>query len=507
MKLCPAGVGAALVLALTAPVIPASPATATAVSGVAWTACDPEVLHPVPVSERASLSCGSVAVPVDHDVPSAGTLPLALMRRRAGDPNQRIGTLFVNIGGPGGSGFLYTRLVHERFAPSVLARFDIVGFDPRGVGRSGPVRCFTSQEQVYGLLSRSFAAPVQPAEIASSIDAADEYSRLCAANAGPLLEHLSTRDVARDLDLLRAAVGDDRLSYVGLSYGTLLGATYAALFPQRVRSIVLDGSVDPQLRTADGAQYVYQRSQGFELALNAMLTQCEGSGTRCALAPGARAKFTALREHLRTSSLKRADGSTVTFSSFVSELVSLLQQPALFDELAASLQADYEVMRTGKARSPATTGTAGETAYHGDDSYFGVNCTDMPFPDALDPAATATAWEKVSPTFGRYHAFLEPAQCPSWPSTGADRYSGPWANRSGRTILVYGNVFDPATQYRFAQRMVSQLGDARLVTVGAFGHTILGDSACTDQITAAYLVDGQVPPAGRICQPDLTPFS
>jgi pimeloyl-ACP methyl ester carboxylesterase len=497
-----ATVATALALAVTS--VAALPGSASAgPSRIAWGACDPAVVESVPAAERVKLTCGAVAVPLDHDAPAAGTLPIAVMRRRA-DDQRRIGTLFVNVGGPGGSGFLYTRVAYQRFAPAVLARFDIVGFDPRGVGRSDPLRCFTSQQQAADLISGSYAVPVTAPEIASTVAATSDYSRLCAANAGPLLGHLATRDVVRDLDLLRSAVGDNKINYVGLSYGTLVGATYAAMYPQRVRSIVLDGSVDPQLRTSDGVEYLRRRAAGFEVALSAMLARCDAGGPKCAFSGGAAAKFTALRDRLRGASLTRADGTELTLSRFTAELVSLLQQPALFGYLASSLQADYDLTRGVRPAAVARTSSA---AYLGDDSYFAVNCTDMPFPATLDPAALATDWEAASPTFGRYHAFLEPAQCPSWPAPHAVAYRGPWANRSGQTILVYGNVFDPATQYRFAQRMVSELGNARLVTVDAFGHTILGDSTCTDDLTAAYLIDSRVPASGTVCRPDAEPFA
>jgi pimeloyl-ACP methyl ester carboxylesterase len=482
----------------------APPATATPrVAAVAWQRCDPAVVADVPAVERAKLSCATHPVPLDWDNGAAGTLSLALMRRAADDPAHRIGTLFVNVGGPGGSGFFYTRTAYQKFSAGVRARFDIVGFDPRGVGRSNPARCFTSQEQANELLVRSFAVPVTAGQIASTTKAAADYSQLCRANAGPLLGRLSTLDVVRDLDSLRAAVGDEKLNYVGLSYGTLIGATFIAMYPARVRAIVMDGNVDPALRTSDGVEYARQRAEGFEAVLAAVLSRCDRSGARCSFGPGSAGKFAALRDLLRKHDLVRPDGSTVTISSFTMDVVSLLQQPALFGALADELQADYELMR---AATPAVA-LAQRTPYLADDSYYAVNCSDEPFPAGFDAAAAAQRWERTAPTFARYQAFLEPVQCPTWPVPAGRRFAGPWQNRSPSTALVYGNYHDPATPYVFATRMAAELGNARLVTVDAFGHTILGGSACTAQITEAYLVGLQLPAPETVCQPDAQPFS
>ncbi len=218
---------------------------------------------------------------------------------------------------------------------------------------------------------------------------------------------------------------------MGFSYGTLLGASYLSLFPDRSRAVVLDGNVDPQLRTSNGVEYDRQRAP----------YDAEGP---------------------------------------IAQQESTAAQP---DPTAAQQEEDYV-----------------------DDSYFGVNCTDKPIPRTPELVpGIAAAWERESPTFGRYQAFSDVAACAHWPRTG-DVHRGPWRNTAETPALVFGNRYDPATQYEFSERMAHQLGHAELVTVDSFGHCILGQSACADRIAADYSIEQRRPGPGQTCSSDEQPF-
>lgn len=495
---------------------------------IQWSACPADVLAEIPAAERTKVSCANHPVPLDHRKPRGEKITIALMKRPADDQAAKVGSLFINPGGPGGAGLIYSAYGGSFFQPEVMKRFDLIGFDPRGVGRSSPLRCFKTLEEAEEVFGRMSAIPLTRTQIRDTMAATEDYTDACARNAGPLLNHMSTEDVVRDLDLLRQGVGDRQLTFVGFSYGTLIGATYANMFPSKSRALVLDGNVDPALRTSSGAEYDRQRARGFELALDAFLKRCDAEGEKCAYSDGdPRAKFDEVRDHLRTSPITLPSGQVVTYDGYVSRVGSDLYAPTRFKALAAWLQSIYAVLHPSAATLSAQeqaelapplpnrrgladvrVGITGEaTPYEYDDSYFGVNCTDKPFPriPQLYPAVAA-AWERESPTFGRYQATSDLLTCATWPVPRPDRYAGPWHKRTPNPVVVVGNYYDPATQYEFSKRMARQLGNARLLSVDSFGHCILGDSAGVDTLVTDYLVNLKAPADGQVFQPNAQPF-
>ncbi|WP_329790259.1 alpha/beta hydrolase [Lentzea sp. DG1S-22] len=505
-------------------------ADASSVRPAAWGQCAADVLAGLPASvtpeERARLTCAVQEVPVDHSRPRGEKTGIAMMKRPANDPSRKIGSIFLNPGGPGGSGLLRGAVAKNYFQPSVLDRFDVIGFDPRGVARSAPLRCFRTQEEADSVNEGWYSLPITKAEIGSSIRQSKVYTDYCKINAGPLLDHMSTEAVARDLDIMREAVGDRQLNFVGFSYGTLIGSTYANIFPQRTRAMVIDGNVDPKLRLTNGAEYDRQRADGFEIALDAMLKRCDSVGAeKCAFAGDARGKFENIKKALGQGPVTLPNGTQVTLSDVVGRVAGDLYSIARIAPLAAWLQSIHLALNPSTAslgvqsavELPAPlNNNAGrmdvdplpDTPYTSDDSYYAVNCSDKPFSRTnRNWERTAAKWEQESPTFGRYQAASDLLTCPTWPARHPDRWIGPWNRKTPNPVVVVGNYYDPATQYLFAQRMAKQLGNARLVSVDAFGHCILGRSAGTDAVVAKYLVDLVAPADGQVFQPNVQPFA
>jgi len=499
------------------------PAQVGAVAAVNWGTCPASTVAGVPADQLKFYSCARYRVPIDHDNASLGTIDIALLKRSARTPDKRIGSLFFNPGGPGGSGLRMPISAAGFVQPQIIDRFDLIGFDPRGVGQSNPLRCFTTQEDADEVFAAQIAVPLTRAEISGTLASYRDYGQFCKNNAGSLLNHMSTKDVVRDLDKLRAAVGDQKLSYVGFSYGTLIGSTYAAMFPKQSRAIVIDGNVDPALRTSDGVKYDQQRAQGFEISLDGFLKKCGQVGPKCAFSSGnPRAKFDELRNYLRVKPISLPGGGSVDINTFTSAVSSTLYSPSALAGLAEDLQSIYDVIKAPPAQSQSlraiqlkalTPGKKGlsdanpDSPYTSDDSYFGVNCSDKPMKIKQDEVPEIAAkTERQSPTFGRYQVFSDIAGCPVWPVKKPDVYRGPWRAQTDVPVVVVGNYYDPATQYKFAQRMADELGNARLLSVDAFGHCILGDALGVDQQVADYLTDLKVPANGQIFQPNVQPF-
>ncbi|MGQ4600819.1 alpha/beta fold hydrolase [Nocardia sp. R6R-6] len=482
---------------------------------------------PCPEPKLSGYQCATAAVPVDYAHPDGPTLPLAVVRQPAADPQRRIGTLFTAVGGPGGSGLRWAAQ-GPLFGGEIARRFDVITFDQRGVGRSGQVRCFPNAEQQQRFWSDAWLPPVNPEQELAAAAAGRRLAAGCAAHSGTLIGHLTTVDVARDLDLLRRAVGDPQLTYEGGSYASYLGQVYGALFGDRVRALHLASMIDPDTYTNDTRRSIENVAAGTEEVLSEFLRLCAEAGRpRCAFAaeaspPGLPAQGSAVKldlrarnnvvlQRLREAPIVVGTGErvrTVTYSEALSAHALLLYDqnegwPALAELLA-------ELERGPVGNPDAVSEILAATAEPDDflDSFTAISCADNTF--ARDPdqwPALARALAVVSPTYGAFWLYLYQA-CASWPSPPdgfAQRYTGPWILRSDTPALLVNNRFDPVTPLPAARRAQQELVNARLVVVeGSYGHSPLND--CTRKLRERYLIDLQMPAPGAVCRADETPF-
>ncbi|MGW7408624.1 alpha/beta hydrolase [Streptomyces sp. NPDC054833] len=469
-----------------------------------------------PCARGPAFDCATVKVPLDYFNPVRRTIELAVVKRKATGPGRRIGTLFFNPGGPGGPGTVEMPQNYQLFPQEIRARFDIVSWDPRGVGNSTAVNCFASPEEAKAWMSgRPAGFPVGERQRADWIAAYKDLSRRCRQHDPELLRHVSTADTARDLDQLRRAVGEPRLTYLGISYGTFLGATYANLFPGKVRAMVLDSNIDPQAWTNHASNEepelpVFLRmgsDRGAAATLDQFLTLCGSTPIdACAFSAGSpeatRDKFDELMRRLRAHPV-----GAWTYGRTVGDMVSALNvvHPGWTD-LADRLQNLWQ----GRVPKPSAPLPAPPVPipYLGEEQSGAVLCSDSPNPrdpgvyHALEEAAAIGAGDA-----GRSWTWAaEP--CATWPAVAANRYRGPWNNLTAHPVLVVGTRYDPATPYRAAQAMAKDLADARLLTNDGYGHTaLLNPSDCVNAYESRYLIDGTLPPAGATCRPDRAPFA
>lgn len=463
--------------------------------------------------------CATVEVPTDYDRPNGRTTTIALTRLPAGDSANRIGTLFTNPGGPGGSGVQFVQQAAEvAYTPEVRARFDILGFDPRGVGGSDPATCFRTAAEEAEFWAGQPAFPLGRAQERATTLANLRLALSCASTSPDRFAHMSTANVARDMDLLRQAVGDDKLTYIGYSYGTYLGATYAKLFPHRVRALVLDGTLLPAWYSgSDGDRRPLgtriRQGEGADETLREFNRLCKRAGpARCALAalgdPATVVESTLRRLKTRPAVLTLPDGTrvTVTYQDAVANTFLALYEPAGYPDLAAFLAALASSSGAGLRSTQVPAGLL----RRGED-YPGIGTALQPCIESrhtnrpLSYPAYADDADERAPHFGRFRTWAG-QMCEFLPIRDRDAYLGPWQQKVREPVLVFGTRFDPATPYRATRPYAELFPDARMVTVNGWGHTTIGKSRCADDLITRYLVTRRAPADGSSCGQDRGPF-
>ena len=447
--------------------------------------------------------CTTFRVPMDYDRPGDGDLTLSAARaavEAAGSGDPRVGSLLLNPGGPGGSAIEYLEAVARTYDRAVRARYDLVGLDPRGVGRSNPVSCLSGDRM--DAFTSADLAPGDQRAIDALVAADKEFAEGCRRQAGPVLGHLSTVEAARDMDVLRALLGDERLNFVGKSYGTFLGATYAGLFPSRVGRVVLDGAMDPALDSVTGNR---TQAGGFETAWAAFAKDC-AKREDC---PFGRTEqqvgeqLTALLAAVHANPLRSSDhGRRLTGSQATTGVVQALYAEFLWPELRTALSDAKAGDGTGLLKlSDAYYGREADGSYP--NMMFAnaaVNCLDLPAPfrSPEDVQRAVPDFERASPHFGRDIAWMA-LTCAYWPvrATGAAhtiRAVG------AAPIVVVGTTRDPATPYDWARSLAGQLESGRLLTYDGDGHTAYGRrSTCVDGAVNRFLLTGEAPEQGKRC--------
>jgi pimeloyl-ACP methyl ester carboxylesterase len=483
---------------------------------IAWSKCS------------GQFQCGTLQVPLDYDQPNGTTISLAVVKLPASDPAHRIGSLLLNPGGPGGSGVDYALFAGPYlYTPEVRARFDLVGFDPRGIARSTALRCFGSIEQSVSAFP-AVPFPTTRDELSEWMAADGQLVDACDQRGGRLADHMATADVARDMDSLRAALGDSKLTYAGVSYGSYLGVTYANLFPDRVRALVVDGVLDPiAWSTGRGGEAStlpfstrLHSDVGAQATLNEFFRLCDAGASRCAFSGGAAARYAALAQRLRQRpvTVTFADGTSdvLGYSDLIGYSLGALYDSSSWPDFAALL-ADIEHQASGQqigARAQRFRGSGLYLPKRGfprylnfAESFAPVACADSDNPSSYEAWWNAgIAADAANGYFGRLWTWAS-GICASWDRTDADRYMGPFNARTSHPVLVVGNQFDPATPYHGAVTVASLLPSSALLTVHGWGHTSLFLSACADQAITRYLVDVTTPPRGTVCEQDVVPFS
>ena len=498
------------------PDIKASPATASATptvpaglesfynQKVSWYACAKKGMDEAKSGEDTGFSCAKVKVPLDYSNPGGETIEIAVKKRAA--TGDSVGSLFINPGGPGGSGIELVDSAGTYFSKNLTGSYDVVGFDPRGVGSSTAIDCLSDSD-----LDAERAGENDPAtpSATATIERAQKMNTACESKTGTpgLLDHIDTISAARDLDVLRAVEGQQALTYLGFSYGTYLGATYAELFPANTGRLVLDGAVDPSLSAED---MTLGQAKAFEVALRAYVQECQSSKLSCPLSGDVDSGVSQIREFLestKTAPIPTSDPQRpLTYDLALTGVLGAMYQTSLWSSLTAALtQAmDTSGSRDGSALMVITDAFASRQS---DGSYSGnstealmpVNCLDFPVQgDDASWEQNATAVKEASPTFSAQLLYPD-AYCQGWGHESSRKREKITASGAA-PILVVGTTGDPATPYAWSEALAEQLETGQLLTWKGNGHTAYGRSNdCVKNAVDTYLLNGTMPDKGLTC--------
>ncbi|MEU1918435.1 alpha/beta hydrolase [Streptomyces massasporeus] len=474
---------------------------------LSWKACPaPDAAQgggasPSPLPDDGEWQCATMKAPLDWDDPKGDTIGLELIRvRTTGAQNARIGSLIFNFGGPGGSGVTSLPAFAEGYE-KLRTRYDLVSFDPRGVGRSDPVLC--ENDQQLDAYFQQDATPDDAAERTQLVDNTKEFNNACEDNSEQILPHVRTTDAARDLDLMRQVLGDDKLYYFGISYGTELGGVYAHLFPKRVGRALFDAVVDP---TQDPEQGSLGQAKGFQLALDNFAEDCVSQAEECPIGDSAqdvKDRIARLLDELDRTPIMGIFPRQLTQTAATSGIAQALYSKDFWEYLTEGLEQAYD----GDGRillslADSMNGRSENGEYSNiTPANVAINCADdKPRYDTAYVERKLPEFRAASDLFGDYLAWSM-LSCTDWAVPGAADHPDVSAPGSA-PILVVGNTGDPATPYEGARAMVNALGKGVGVelTYRGQGHGAYDSkNKCVQGAVDGYLLHGKVPPAGTVC--------
>jgi pimeloyl-ACP methyl ester carboxylesterase len=475
--------------------------TGTAQSAIDWTNCGD------------GLECATIPVPLDWDEPDGEKIELAVIKHSASKPEERIGTIFTDPGGPGDTGVGLIKGAGDDLDAWSDGRFDWIGWDPRGTHASSPIDCFETPADADEFWA-GIRLPSTPEESAAFAVHSKELALRCGEVMGDLLSHVSTVDTVRDLDHMRELIGEDKITYVGLSYGTVIGQVYANMYPEHLRAMLLDGlvnvvaySTSAEVRAADGASSADEVFDQF-------IATCEEAGAgKCALAGHGEPvadRLDRLFEFARQGlPAPNADPpEDLAYNDLVMSSFAALRNPALWpawaEQLEAAVQGDASTLATAAAAARTTAMWTEAT------KSSAISCLDAPAEKSVDDWPEVIGeFTELSRMGGAIQGWWLWAPCASeWPASSDDRLEGPWDAQTEVPVLLINNRYDPNTSWASAAATEKLLGNAVLLTNEGYGHPTFQDpSTCVDEWRVRYLVDLETPPPGTTCESDVKPFS